>query len=125
MFKGILGWSAIGLCVALVLGLVAYLQDINRAYRRVRGKSKVISSPYGDIEYTEGGTGPHVLVSHGSGGGYDQGELIVQTFLDNHFHWIAPSRFGYLRSTFHNGATFDDQAHAYAALLYHLGVGTP
>ena len=81
-----------------------------------------MSSAYGDIEYSEGGTGPHVLVVHGSGGGYDQGELIVQSFLDNRFHWIAPSRFGYLRSTFHDGATFDDQAHAYAALLDHLGI---
>jgi pimeloyl-ACP methyl ester carboxylesterase len=95
---------------------------MNRAYERVRGKSTVISSAYGDIEYTEGGAGPHVLVIHGSGGGYDQGELIVQAFLDNRFHWIAPSRFGYLGSTFHEGATFDDQAHAYAALLDHLGV---
>lgn len=59
---------------------------------------------------------------HGSGGGYDQGQLIVDTFLDGRFHWIAPSRFGYLRSTFRDGATFDDQAHAYAFLLDHLGL---
>jgi 2-hydroxy-6-oxonona-2,4-dienedioate hydrolase len=122
MFRGILGWIAIGLIVAVVLVLAVYLRDINRAYERVRGKSTVISSAYGDIEYTEGGTGAHVLVIHGSGGGYDQGELIVQSFLNNRFHWIAPSRFGYLRSTFQDGATFDDQAHAYAALLDHLGV---
>ena len=122
MFRGILGWIAVVLILAVVPILAAYLWDANRAYRRVRGKSRVISSAYGDIEYTEGGTGPHVLVIHGSGGGYDQGELIVQAFLDNRFHWIAPSRFGYLRSTFHDGATFDDQAHAYAALLGHLGV---
>ena len=122
MFKGILGWIAVVLIVAVVLVLAAYLRDINRAYERVRGKSTVMSSAYGDIEYTEGGAGPHVLVIHGSGGGYDQGELIVQSFLNNRFHWIAPSRFGYLRSTFHDGATFDDQAHAYAALLDHLGV---
>ena len=122
MFRGILVWIAVGLLVVVVLVLVVYRRDMNRAYERVRGKSTVISSEYGDIEYTEGGTGPHVLVIHGSGGGYDQGELIVQAFLDNRFHWIAPSRFGYLRSTFHDGATFDDQAHAYAALLDHLGV---
>jgi pimeloyl-ACP methyl ester carboxylesterase len=36
--------------------------------------------------------------------------------------WIAPSRFGYLRSTSKPGATFDDQAHAYAHLLEHLGL---
>jgi 2-hydroxy-6-oxonona-2,4-dienedioate hydrolase len=122
MFRGILGWIAVMLILAVVLVLAAYVRDINRAYERVRGKSTVISSAYGDIEYTEGGAGPHVLVIHGSGGGYDQGELIVQAFLNDRFHWIAPSRFGYLRSTFHDGATFDDQAHAYAALLDHLGV---
>jgi pimeloyl-ACP methyl ester carboxylesterase len=122
MFRGILGWIAVVLILAVVLVLAAYLRDINRAYERVRGKSTVISSAYGDIEYTEGGAGPHVLVIHGSGGGYDQGELIVQSFLNDRFHWIAPSRFGYLRSTFRDGATFDDQAHAYAALLDHLGV---
>ena len=122
MCKGLLGWSAVGLTGAAGLGWSAYRRDINRAYQRVHGKSTVFSSPYGEIEYTEGGAGADVLVSHGSGGGYDQGELIAQSFLDNHFHWIAPSRFGYLRSTFHNGATFDDQAHAYAALLDHLGI---
>jgi len=42
--------------------------------------------------------------------------------LGDQFHWIAPSRFGYLRSTFYEGATFDDQAHAYAYLLDQLGI---
>lgn len=92
------------------------------ARERVRGKSVVVPSSYGDIEYSEGGAGPPVLVIHGSGGGFDQGELIAEGVLDERFHWIAPSRFGYLRSTFHKGATFDDQAHAYAALLDRLGI---
>lgn len=78
-------------------------------------------SPYGDVEYTEDGSGPPVLVIHGSGGGYDQGELLAQTVLGQGFHRIAPSRFGYLRSTYREGATFDDQAHAYAFLLDRLG----
>jgi DNA-directed RNA polymerase subunit N (RpoN/RPB10) len=42
--------------------------------------------------------------------------------LGDQFHWIASSRFGYLRSTFQEGATFDDQAHAYAYLLDQLGI---
>ncbi len=46
----------------------------------------------------------------------------LHAVLGEQFHWIAPSRFGYLRSTFHDGATFDDQAHAYAYLLDRLGV---
>jgi 2-hydroxy-6-oxonona-2,4-dienedioate hydrolase len=122
MFKRIKRWLATGLIGALVIIWAAYRRDMNKAYKRVSGKSTVIPSPYGDIEYTEGGEGPPVLVIHGSGGGYDQGELIVDLFLDNSFHWIAPSRFGYLRSTFHEGASFDDQARAYAALLDHLGL---
>lgn len=101
---------------------MTYRRDMKRAYERVQGKSNVIASPYGDIEYSEGGVGPHVLVVHGSGGGFDQGELIAQAVLGNRFHWVAPSRFGYLQSTFKEGSTFDDQAHAYAALLDHLGI---
>jgi len=46
----------------------------------------------------------------------------VQAVLGDQFHWIAPSRFGYLQSTFNEGATFDDQAHAYAYLLDRLGI---
>jgi 2-hydroxy-6-oxonona-2,4-dienedioate hydrolase len=122
VLRRILRWIAIGLIAVLVLGSAAYLWDMNRAYDRVRGKNPVIPSPHGDIEYTEGGSGPPVLVIHGSGGGYDQGELVVQAVLGEQVHWITPSRFGYLRSTFHEGATFDDQAHAYAYLLDRLGI---
>ena len=81
-----------------------------------------MSSPYGDIEFLEGGSGRPVLVIHGSGGGYDQGQLIAEAALGNQFRWIAPSRFGYLRSGFRDGATWDDQAHAYAYLLDQLGI---
>ncbi len=122
MLKKTLRWFALGLLASVLLLAVVYVRDMRRAYERVRGKSKVVASPYGEIEYTDGGNGPAVLVIHGSGGGYDQGELMVQAVLGNQFHWIAPSRFGYLRSTFHQGATFDEQAHAYAHLLDQLGV---
>jgi pimeloyl-ACP methyl ester carboxylesterase len=116
-------WTAVALAAALLVVGIVYALDMRRAYGRIRGKSTVIPSPYGDIEYTHGGTGPPVLVIHGSGGGFDQGELLARAVLGEEFHWIAPSRFGYLRSTFHEGATFDDQAHAYAHLLDHLEVG--
>jgi 2-hydroxy-6-oxonona-2,4-dienedioate hydrolase len=122
MLREVLHYTAIGLILAVVLVSVAYFSDIGQAYGRVSGKSTVIPSPYGNIEFTEGGSGPNVLVIHGSGGGYDQGELLVQAELDDKFHWITPSRFGYLRSTFRENATFDDQAHAYAYLLDHLGI---
>jgi pimeloyl-ACP methyl ester carboxylesterase len=95
---------------------------MRRAYARIEGQSTVVASPYGAIEYKTGGSGTPVLVVHGSGGGFDQGELIAAAVLGDGFRWIAPSRFGYLRSTFQEGATFEDQAHAFAALLDTLGV---
>jgi 2-hydroxy-6-oxonona-2,4-dienedioate hydrolase len=121
MLKKILCGIGITLTIIVVLVVVAYFRDMHRAYERINGKSVVISSPFGDIEYTQSGAGPDVLVIHGSGG-YDQGELLVQSVVGDQFHWITPSRFGYLRSTFHKGATFDDQAHAYAYLLDQLGI---
>ncbi|WP_158551455.1 alpha/beta fold hydrolase [Rhodohalobacter sp. SW132] len=124
MAKVILWWIT-GICVILILWIfVAYLMSMNRAYERISGKSSVISSPFGNIEYMEGGnvSGDPVLVVHGAGGGFDQGELIAETVLDDQFRWIIPSRFGYLGSSLPENATWDDQADAYAYLLDHLEV---
>jgi 2-hydroxy-6-oxonona-2,4-dienedioate hydrolase len=122
MLKATLYTIALVLFALLAWAVAAYLWDMHRAYARIGARGTVITSPYGDIEYTQGGSGPPVLVIHGSGGGYDQGELMVRAVLGDQVHWIAPSRFGYLRSTFHQGATFDEQAHAYAHLLDQLGM---
>ncbi|HSJ55061.1 MAG TPA: alpha/beta hydrolase [Anaerolineae bacterium] len=122
MLSRLLKWSLVASIAALAVGLSVYLRDMKRAYQRVRAKGTAIPSPYGDIQYTEGGSGTDVLVVHGSGGGYDQGEVIAQAVLGDEFHWIAPSRFGYLGSALPQGATWDDQAHAFAHLLDHLGI---
>lgn len=124
MAKVILWCIAGGLLLLIVWGSLLYLRDMNRAYERISGKSTILLSPYGDIEYSIGGnlTGIPVLVIHGGGGGYDQGELIADVILDEQFYWIAPSRFGYLGSELPVIATWDDQADAYAFLLDHLGI---
>lgn len=109
----------------LLAGVVLWIDfraSMRAARERVTGKSTLVASPYGTIEFLEGGSGPDVLVVHGSGGGFDQGELISLAVLSDDFHWVAPSRFGYLQSTLPADATLDDQAHAYAALLDHLGL---
>ncbi len=116
-------WIAIALLAAAAVAVAVGVTDIRAAYRRIAGSSAVISSAQGNIEFKRGGSGPPVLVIHGSGGGFDQGELIAQTVLGESFCWIAPSRFGYLRSAFHEHASFEDQAHAYRHLLDILGVG--
>jgi pimeloyl-ACP methyl ester carboxylesterase len=107
---------------AAVAAAGAYALDMRRAYGRIRERGTVVPSPYGDIEYTEAGSGAPALVIHGSGGGHDQGELVAEAVLGGGFRCVTPSRFGYLRSTFREGATWDDQAHAYACLLDHLGI---
>lgn len=122
MRQRFLSGLAIALAVAAAGTWALYVRDMRRAYERIRGRSTIVASPFGDIEFAQGGTGPAVLVIHGSGGGFDQGELIVRAVLGDRFHWIAPSRFGYLGSTFRAGATFDEQAHAYAYLLDHLRI---
>jgi 2-hydroxy-6-oxonona-2,4-dienedioate hydrolase len=115
-------WLLFALLGLGVVIAIWFSVDTRRAYARISGKSTIIPSPLGDIEFRRGGSGIPVLVVHGSGGGYDQGELIAKAILDERFAWIAPSRFGYLRSTFRQGATFDEQAEAYAYLLDSLGL---
>ncbi len=122
MVKRLLKWFAAGILVICVVTALLFAGDMRAAYRRVEGQSEVVASPYGDIEYKVGGSGQDVLVIHGSGGGFDQGELLAQGVVGDDFHWIAPSRFGYLQSTFNEGATFEEQAEAYAFLLDHLKI---
>lgn len=117
-----LRWGGLGAACALTVTALVYRWDMHQAYRRIEQRGTIVASPYGDIEYTESGKGPDVLVIHGSGGGYDQGELMVEAVLGDDFHCVTPSRFGYLRSTFRPGATFDAQAHAYAYLMNELGL---
>lgn len=118
----VLRWIAIALLALVAVTVTTYALQIGHAYDRVAGKSKVVTVSSGDIEYLESGSGPAVLVIHGSGGGFDQGELVARAVLGEGFRWIAPSRFGYLRSSLPSGATFEDQADAYARLLDHLGI---
>jgi 2-hydroxy-6-oxonona-2,4-dienedioate hydrolase len=114
--------SGILLLIVLVFSARCW-RDLHLHYRRINSRGICIPSPFGDIQFLTGGRGPAVLVIHGSGGGYDQGELIAEAVLGESFRWIAPSRFGYLKSDLPQRASWDDQAHAYARLLDHLDIG--
>lgn len=123
MLQRLLLFGAVVFLLAVLALILSCRHDLQAARERITGRGQVIASPFGDIEFLDHpGSGPVVLVVHGSGGGFDQGELVARTVLDDNLRWIAPSRFGYLRSTFEPGATFDDQAHAYAYLLDQLGI---
>lgn len=111
------------LLLAILTSLIIfYLVDTHKAKARVAQGSEVVRSAGGNIEYARDGDGPGVLVIHGSGGGFDQGALIAGAVLPPEYSWIAPSRFGYLRSDLPDEASFTKQAEAYARLMDSLGL---
>lgn len=120
--KTVFQWMLMFAFVGVVVTGAAYVRDMKQAYARVQGVSSIMPSPFGEIEYTQGGAGIPVLVIHGGGGGFDQGQIVAQAVLGDAFHWITPSRFGYLGSEMPQGATWDEQADAYAYVLDHLGL---
>lgn len=96
----------------------AYRREIGEARARVSRGSDRIETARGPIEYAARGTGSSVvLVSHGAGGGFDQGLDASTALLDAGMRVIAPSRFGYLRTPMPADASPATQADAYAALL--------
>ena len=107
---------------ALVLAR-AYMRDIREAQRRITGRSEVVGTSFGQVEYAMAGTGREVLMIHGTGGGFDQGQTFTEALVRHGFRVIAPSRFGYLRSDFPDDPSSERQADALAELLDRLGIG--
>lgn len=93
-----------------------YHRSMTQAYGRISRGGKVIETSCGPIQYTELGDGPSVLLVHGAGGGYDQGEYFAK-LIGGNCRWICPSRFGFLETPAPEGANASLQAEAYAALL--------
>ena len=84
---------------------------------RVACATQVVSSRFGQIEFATAGHGPPVLIVHGAGGGFDQGLLAAGRLADVGYQIIAPSRFGYLRSSSPVDPSPEHQADAFAELL--------
>lgn len=119
-----LGGLAAALALAGGLGLRAFQRDMAAARARIAAvPARSVDTPFGRVDHAQGGAGPPVLVIHGSGGGRDQGALLAGALLGEGWHWIAPSRFGYLGSPLPPaGAGFAEQAQAYVHLLDQLGL---
>ncbi|MDP3836670.1 MAG: alpha/beta hydrolase [bacterium] len=77
---------------------------------------KKIQTPLGLMRYSIGGQGPALLVTHGSGGGDDQGRLIADRFFPE-CRVIAVSRFGYLGSEMPRRPSNKKQAAIYKYIL--------
>jgi pimeloyl-ACP methyl ester carboxylesterase len=114
-------WIAlIGVGAAIMLvgaAWAAYLHDLRMIRDRVSAASQVLPTRHGLIEFATWGSGPAVLVAHGAGGGYDHARLVAKAYGGAGLRWIAPSRFGYLRSSLPADASTAAQADAFAALL--------
>lgn len=81
-----------------------------------------VETRLGSVEYAEVGAGAAVLCLHGAMGGYDQGLLLARVLSDASYRNIAPSRPGYLRTPIKLGATPEQQADLFCALLDGLGI---
>jgi len=85
-------------------------------------QGEVIESRAGTLEFAIAGSGPPLMMIHGTGGGFDQGLLFAAGLRQRGFRIIAPSRFGYLGSAFPDDASPAHQADVLVDLLDHLGI---
>jgi pimeloyl-ACP methyl ester carboxylesterase len=94
--------------------------------RDLKTHSVVVQTARGPVEYASIGSGYPALWLHGTPGGYDQvyeaTKLTIERGQPQLLRVIAPSRPGYLRTPLSAGATPEQQADAYQALLDALEV---
>jgi 2-hydroxy-6-oxonona-2,4-dienedioate hydrolase len=99
-----------------------FARDLSAARAHLIGQSEVIDTSFGKLEYALVGEGEPILISHGAGGGFDQGMDVTEGLAGCGYRLIVPSRFGYLASTLPANPTTAMQADAYAELLDRLGI---
>ena len=97
--------------------------DLRASRERLEGRSALIQTATGRMEFAIAGSGAPLLMIHGTGGGFDQGLLFTQKLSRMGVQVVAPSRFGYLRSSFPSDHSSEAQADAFVALLDHLKLG--
>jgi len=96
--------------------LYKYKHEIQSAKNRILAESQLMRTSAGEVEVALLGEGHPVLISHGSGGGYDMG-IWLGELINGPYQYLAPSRFGYLRSPVPSHPSVESQADIYAAIL--------
>lgn len=118
------------LSIVLVVGGALLTWGFGSRYRRALRAAqarlesvdrRVVQLDSGSVEYTDVGTGPCLLVSHGIFHGCDGGQRSARDVVSG-FRVVSPSRFGYLGSSMPENATGADQADVFIALLDHLNI---
>ncbi len=95
-------------------GFAAWLHQHEQ---RLAVGSQLLETRSGPVECCIEGSGPAVLILHGSPGGYDQALAVGHALGLKDYTLIAPSRPGYLRTPLSSGPGPGEQADVYAALL--------
>lgn len=109
--------------VFIIFNIVRCKNDMNTAYKRIKDLgSQLVETEYGNVEYASRGSGYPILVIHGAMGGFDQGLMLADEFIDSSYQSICVSRFGYLRSQLPQNPTITLQADAYNSLLDAINV---
>ena len=111
------------LIAATAAAYAIFARDMRAARARLVGRSKTVKTSFGALEYAVIGAGEPMLTIHGASGGFDQSLDMTGAMAERGYRLIAPSRFGYLRSSMPSNLTTAMQADAYAQLLDRLGTG--
>jgi 2-hydroxy-6-oxonona-2,4-dienedioate hydrolase len=111
---------AIVAMAATIAVALPYRADLKAARERLEGRSNTIETTGGRMEYAMAGSGQPLLMIHGTGGGFDQGLLFTEKLAGKGVRVIAPSRFGYLRSSFPADHSSEAQADAFVEILDQL-----
>ncbi len=115
--------AAVLAMAALGVGLVvAFQRDLQAHRERIATGSRIVETRCGPVELAETGTGPPLLVVHGTGGGFDQGMSAGADLAARGLRVIAPSRFGYLGTPYPADASAEAQADQFACVLDALGI---
>lgn len=117
----LIGTALIVAAIGVTFSLLA-TRDVRMRNQELARDARYVQTRHGAIEYATWGEGAPVLVIHGAGGGFDQGQLITEAYCGDGFRWIAISRFGYLGSALPDDASTAAQADAIVDLLNALGV---
>ncbi len=102
--------------------VASYRETVAAAHARVAQRSRLTETRFGALEYAVQGHGEPFLMIHGTGGGFDHGLRFAGGIISNGFQVIAPSRFGYLRSSFPTDPSPQNQADAFVDLLDALNI---
>lgn len=123
-FVRIFGGLVLLVVIASASFYIAFEIWVNKRESTLAAGSQIASTRLGDIEYAISGEGEARILIHGTPGGYDQVMISPRTRPENFtdMQVIGVSRPGYLKTPLSSGATFEEQADLYAALLDELGI---